>query len=100
MSSRDKNLKECVKPILFIFGPSAVGKSCLSEHLEKSGFLFEHFDTDKESRSFAARGFPGEWDHDFQNVNFSHLVALLRNRITKGHTGAVASFPTTSIFEL
>jgi adenylate kinase family enzyme len=88
-----------VKPILFILGPSGVGKSYLSEHLRESGFLYEHFDTDRASRSFAAKGFPGEWDDDFQKVNVSHLVATLRDRVNKEHAGAVVSFPTTYVFK-
>jgi len=87
-----------VKPVLFILGPSGVGKSHLSKHLRRNGFLYVHIDTDSTKRSFAANGLPREWDDDFQNVNVSQLVAVLRDRLKDEHAGAVASFPTVYLF--
>jgi hypothetical protein len=87
-----------VKPILFIIGPSGVGKSHVSKGLQKRGFLHVHIDTDRATRSFAANGFPKEWDDDFQKVNVGHLVAVLRDRVNNEHAGAVVSFPTVYVF--
>jgi GTPase SAR1 family protein len=87
-----------VKSILLIFGPSGVGKSHVSKQLQKNGFLYVHFDTDRPTRSFAANGFPREWDDDFRNVNIAHLVAVLRARLDNEHAGTVVSFPTVDVF--
>jgi len=87
-----------VKPILFILGPSGVGKSHVSKDLQRNGFLHVHIDTDRATRNFAANGFPREWDDDFQNVNVAYLVAVLRDRLNTEHAGAVVSFPTVDVF--
>jgi hypothetical protein len=87
-----------VKPILFVLGPSGVGKSRLSEKLASGGFLYVHIDTDSPKRSFAANGFPAEWDADFSSMKLSNLFAVLRDRLNNKHAGAVVSFPTTYLF--
>jgi hypothetical protein len=87
-----------VKPILFVFGPSGVGKSHLSKKMASDGFLYVHIDTDSSKRSFAANGFPAEWDADFSSVKLPNLVAVLQDRLKKEHAGAVVSFPTTHLF--
>ena len=87
------------KPILFIFGPSGVGKSYLSQVLEeKCRFLYRQFDTDREERKFESYGFSKEWDTDFQNIVVADLVAYLKGQIEDEHAGVVASFATTYIF--
>ena len=85
-----------VTPILFILGPSGVGKSHVSKQLQKSGFRYVHIDTDRPTRSFEANGFPSEWDDDFRNVTIAHLVAVLRAPIERA--GTVVSFPTVDVF--
>lgn len=87
-----------VKPVILIFGPSGVGKSFLSSLLLKQKFLCVYIDTDSSRRTFAANGFSSDWDNDFHNVNFGHLVRELRKRLENGHTGAVVSFPTLYLF--
>lgn len=87
-----------MKPIIFVLGPSGVGKTYLSEMLAKNKFLYVHIDTDKKERTFAANGFPSEWDDDFHKVDPVHLVGVLRNRLGDMHAGAVVSFPTTCVF--
>ena len=83
---------------MLILGPSGVGKSHVSNELEKSGFLFVHIDTDRPTRSFAANGFPSEWDEDFQRVTIAHLVAVLRAPLDNKRAGTVVSFPTVDVF--
>lgn len=87
-----------IRPILLILGPSGVGKSCLSEKLSKKEFVYIHIDTDKKSRTFAANGFPSEWDHDFHKIDLEHLVRVLGNRLGDKHAGAIISFPTVFVF--
>ena len=86
-----------MKPILFIFGPSGVGKSHVSRRLEKNGFLYVHIDTDRPGRSFAANGLPKGWDDDFRHVDVAHLVGVLRNQLDDKHAGMVVSFPTVDV---
>jgi len=87
-----------VKPIIFIFGPSGVGKSYLSKMLQKKMFLYVHIDTDSENKSFAANGFPSEWDEDYHKVDPTHLVGILLARLHNEHAGAIISFPTVHVF--
>ena len=87
-----------MKSILFVFGPSGVGKSHLSKKLASDGFLYVHIDTDSSKRSFAANRFPAEWDADFSSVKLSNLVVVLQDRLEKEHVGAVVSFPTAHLF--
>ncbi len=87
-----------VKPIIFVLGPSGVGKSYLSEKLEKNKFLYVHIDTDRGERTFAANGFPSEWDNDFHKVDPAHLVGVLRDRLDNKQAGAIVSFPTVHVF--
>lgn len=86
-----------MKPFIFLLGPSAIGKSYLSEMLAKNKFLYVHIDTDSRKRTFAANGFPSEWDDDFHKVNLAHLVSELRDRLDNEHAGAVVSFPTVFV---
>ena len=90
--------KLCMKPIIFVLGPSGVGKSYLSKKLEENRFLYVHIDTDRRNKTFAANGFPSEWDNDFHKVDPAHLVDELRDRLDNEHAGAVVSFPTVYVF--
>ena len=87
-----------MKPVILIFGPSGVGKSCLLKGLEKILFLCVHIDTDRRNRTFAANGFPAEWDDDFHKVDFAHIVTVLRSRLAGSQSGAAMSFPTIYLF--
>ena len=87
-----------MKPILFILGPSGVGKSHVSKQLEKNGFMFVHIDTDRPRGSFAANGLPREWDDDFRQVDVANLVAVLRTQLDDTRAGMVVSFPTVDVF--
>jgi len=89
-----------MKPIVFIFGPSGVGKSHLYNLFEKQKFLCMQIDTDSKKRTFAANGFPSEWDTDFCKVRFDDFVGELQERLGNEHVGFVVSFPTTHIFTL
>ena len=88
-----------MKPSLFIFGPSGVGKSHVSRRLHKNGFLYVHIDTDRTTRTFAANGLPKEWDEDFRSINVAHLVDGLNRRVDT-QKGFVVSFPTSYLFTL
>ncbi len=87
-----------VRSIIFVLGPSGVGKSHLSKKLKERDFLYVHIDTDRSDRTFAANGFPSEWDDDFDKVDLAHLVGVLRDRLNDKHAGVVVSFPTVHVF--
>ena len=87
-----------LKPIIFVFGPSGVGKSYLSKELEKNRFLYKAIDTDRRERTFKANGFPEEWDEDYRNAYFPRMVGILRNLLGDEHAGAIVSFPTLYVF--
>ncbi len=87
-----------MKPIILVLGPSGVGKSYLSKLLEKSMFQRTCIDTDKVSRTFAANGFPREWDNDFRKVDFALLEGILQDRLNSEHAGAIVSFPTVYVY--
>lgn len=87
-----------MKPIIFLLGPSGIGKSYLSKMLAENNYLYVHIDTDSRKRTFAANGFPPEWDRDFHKVNLALLVGELRDRLNNEHAGAVVSFPTVHVF--
>ncbi len=86
------------QPIIFIFGPSGVGKSHLSNLIKKQNFLYVHIDTDDTKKTFAANGFPSEWDNNFSKVNFDVFVDKLRERLETEYNGVVVSFPTVYRF--
>jgi len=86
------------QPIIFIFGPSGVGKSHLSNLIKKQNFLYVHIDTDDTKKTFVANGFPSEWDNDFSKVNFDVFVGKLRERLETEYDGVVVSFPTSYRF--
>lgn len=86
-----------MKPIIFVFGPSGVGKSYLSEGL-KQDYSLLHINIDRKGRGFAKAGFPPEWDRDVARVDFALLATRVRGRLRDQHQGAVLSFPTTYRF--
>ena len=65
--------------------------------LAKNKFLYVHIDTDSRKRTFAANGFPSEWDDHIHKVNLAHLVGELRDRLNNEHAGAIVSFPTVHV---
>jgi len=87
-----------MKPIIFIFGPSGVGKSYLFSLIKKQKFMGVHIDTDDIKRAFTSYGYPSEWDDDFTKVNFNVFMNKLQERLEIKHDGAVVSFPTTYRF--
>jgi hypothetical protein len=88
-----------VRPIIFVLGPSGVGKSYLSKGLEQDySFLYVQIDTDDKRKSFEANGFPSEWDKGVHRVDPAHLVTVVRSRLAVEHAGAVVSFPTVHVF--
>ena len=88
-----------MKPIIFIFGPSGVGKSYLSNLMERQNYSFIHIDTDDAKKTFASYGYPSEWDKDFSKVDFDVFVGnLIKEAKGTGYNGLIVSFPTTHIF--
>jgi hypothetical protein len=86
-----------VEPIIFILGPSGVGKSYVSKALEED-YSFLHLDIDKKC-GFNANGFPAEWDEDSCKINFANLATVVRSRLAvEQHAAAVLSFPTVHVF--
>jgi adenylate kinase family enzyme len=85
------------KSIVFIFGPSGVGKSFYSNLIKD--FFFVPIDTDgkaKNEKTFASYGFPSEWDDDFSNVKFDVFVDRLQKYPEADkYAGIVVSFPTS-----
>src|SRR6185369_15337148 len=89
-------MEQNLKPIIFIFGPSGVGKSHLSDLiLEVKKFLKIQIEKKDSSHrlSFYKHGFPSEWDSDFSKVDFNILVNKLR-QYSKDRAGILFSFPT------
>lgn len=85
--------------IVFVLGPSGVGKSCVSEGLVED-YLFLHFDIDR-NHGFKANGFPAGWDEDLGKVDFAHLAAAVHGRLAiEQRAAAVLSFPTVHVFSL
>jgi len=87
-----------LKPVVFVLGPSGVGKSYLSKMLKNNNFLYVHIDTDSREKTFKENGFPSEWDKDFLKINLGQLVAVLQDRLSDKYIGGVISFPTTYVF--
>jgi len=86
-----------VSPVLFVLGPSGVGKSCVSKGLEED-YLFLHLDID-QNRGFEVNDFPAEWDEDISRINFAQLATSVHRRVAVEHrAGAVLSFPTIHVF--
>jgi shikimate kinase len=86
-----------VEPIIFVLGPSGVGKSYVSKALEED-YSFLHLDIDKKC-GFNANGFPAEWDEDIGKINFANLATVVRSRLAvEEHAAAVLSFPTEHVF--
>ena len=84
-------------PILFILGPSGVGKSFASKGLEEE-HAFLYLDIDQH-RGFEVNGFPPEWDKDLSRVDFAQLATAVRSSVAvKERAGAVLSFPTIHVF--
>jgi len=92
--------KNMYKPIVFIFGPSGVGKSFYSNLIKNEyEYLFLKIDTDNNGKNtFAAHGFPPEWDKDFLKVEFKYFLDELKKRYEVENNGIIVSFPTTYRF--
>lgn len=85
------------RPIIFIIGPSGVGKSCVSKGIEET-YSFLHIDID-QNHGFETNGLPAEWDKDISIIDFALLAADVCDRLTvKQRDGAVLSFPTIHVF--
>jgi hypothetical protein len=86
-----------VDPIIFVLGPSGVGKSCVSAGLAED-YSFLHLDID-QNRGFEANGFPAGWDEDLSKVDFANLATAVRGRLAvEQRAAAVLSFPTVHVF--
>lgn len=87
------------KSIIFIFGPSGVGKSYALDLLKKQGLLHKQIDTDKAERTFAGHSFPSEWDNNFAKVDFDFFIRTLKEELKETkYNGTIVSFPTTHRF--
>ncbi len=87
-----------MKPIIFVFGLSGVGKTYTAKKLSENYSLL-HIDIDRKNGGFAKAGFPSEWDKDISQVDFALLTTRVRVCIGDQHQGAVLSFPTTYRFK-
>jgi len=85
------------KPIIFVFGPSGVGKSYLLNLLKRQKFQLMHIE-DRGDKTFAAYGFHSEWDNDFSRVDFNIFIIRLREWLKDKNNGIVVSFPTVCRF--
>ncbi|MFA5747077.1 MAG: hypothetical protein WC926_03300 [Candidatus Paceibacterota bacterium] len=83
--------------IIFIFGPSGVGKSFYCNLIKNEyGYSLLKIDTDNNGKNtFAAYGFPLEWDKSFLKVDFKYLLDELKKRYEVENKGIIVSFPTT-----
>ncbi len=84
-----------VKPIIFLLGPSGVGKTFVATGLEKY-YSFRHFII--HERGFEANDLPAEWDQRPDQIDFANLGTTIRNRLAVEQRGAVLSIPTTQVF--
>ena len=85
-------------PAILVFGPSGSGKSFAAQGLV-AGAGFLHIDFDN-TRAFRRHGFPREWDHDFDLVDWSRLAAQARAMAhAEERNGVVCSFPTIHVIK-
>jgi hypothetical protein len=85
--------------IVFLAGPSGVGKSHVARRLEEH-FRFVHLDIDQD-RGFKANGIQRVWHLFSKDGEVQPLKTALCNRIAeKGHAGAVVSFPSTRVLTI
>ena len=83
-------------PIIFVIGPSGVGKSHISELLtEQFRFLFMDVDI---HHPFGHYGLRKEWNNFDAELNPLPLASALRDRINAPHaTGVLLSFPSRRV---
>ena len=87
-----------LKPIIFVLGPSGVGKTYVSDGIANC-YSFYHFNIHSKKSGFKANGFPAEWDEDIQKSDFGNLATAVRSYpAVEQHAGAVISFETDHIF--
>jgi hypothetical protein len=84
-----------VKPVIFLLGPSGVGKTFVSTGLEED-YSFRHFVI--HEKSFKANGFPAEWDKDPGQIDVANLATTVRSRLAVEQHDAILSIPTTQVF--
>jgi hypothetical protein len=90
-----------MNPILFVLGPSGVGKSEISKAFQECySFLQIDIDQDRGSiHGFELNNFPAQWDRDVSLIDFRHLAIEIQHRITQqSHAGTIISVPTTHVF--
>jgi len=83
-------------PIVFLLGPSGVGKSTLGQWLaEDSALLSLEIDRFPRGDGIDAEGLRKEWDSFFSGGSPAPLVAAIRSRVAEAKAaGAVLSFPS------
>lgn len=86
-----------MKPIIFVFGLSGVGKTHTAKAISRDYSLL-HIDIDRSGGGFAKAGFPSGWDKDVTRIDLAVLAAGVRDCLGDLHQGAVLSFPTTYRF--
>lgn len=90
-----------MSPILFVLGPSGVGKSEISKAFQET-YLFLHMDIDQDRDSkhgFELNHFPAQWDRDITLIDFTQMANAIQRRISdQSRAGAVISVPTTHVF--
>lgn len=90
-----------MNPILFVLGPSGVGKSEISRAFQER-YSFLHIDIDQDRNSkhgFELNDFPARWDTDVSLIDFTYLAKEIQHRVTQeSSAGSVFSVPTTHVF--
>jgi hypothetical protein len=83
-------------PVIFVAGPSGVGKSQVSQWLEADLGLL-HLDIDRY-HGFGVNGLRQQWDQFGRLIDYAPLMSALCDRIVKAkRSGIVLSFPSTRI---
>jgi hypothetical protein len=85
-----------LQPILFLLGPSGVGKSWVAKGLRED-YSFLHIEIEP---GFKRNGFPTEWDENIGNIDFASLATAVRRRLNPEQRGAALSLRAEHVFTI